>query len=60
LFKDRLAMAEQNLDHNDPKFGYLRQSIRITEQQLRLNSQANKAIIVQQQRASGSLLADSF
>ncbi|MFT4888700.1 MAG: hypothetical protein ACJAY7_001608 [Pseudohongiellaceae bacterium] len=60
LFKDRLAMAEQNLDHSDPKFGYLHQSIRITEQQLRLNSQVNKAIILQQQQASGSLLADSF
>lgn len=61
LFKDRLAMAEQNLDHSDPKFGYLRQSIKITEQQLRLNSQMNKAIILQQQRVgSGSLLADSF
>ncbi|MFT6093338.1 MAG: hypothetical protein ACJA2Q_001234 [Pseudohongiellaceae bacterium] len=60
LFKDRLEMAEQNLDHSDPKFGYLHQSIRITEQQLRLNSQIDKAIILQQQRASGSLLADSF
>lgn len=61
LFKDRLAMAEQNLDQSDPKFGYLHESIRITEQQLRLNSQMNKAIVLQQQRVgSGSLLADSF
>ncbi|HAG73650.1 MAG TPA: hypothetical protein DCL66_15735 [Gammaproteobacteria bacterium] len=61
LFKDRLAMAEQNLDHSDPKFGYLHESIRITEQQLRLNSQMSRAIVLQQQRAGGgSLLADSF
>jgi hypothetical protein len=61
LFKDRLAMAEQNLDHSDPKFGYLHESIRITEQQLRLNSQMSKAIVLQQQGAGGgSLLADSF
>lgn len=61
LFKDRLAMAEKNLDLSDPKFGYLHESIRITEQQLRLNSQMNKAIVLQQQQVgSGSLLADSF
>lgn len=61
LFKDRLAMAEKNLELSDPKFGYLHESIRITEQQLRLNSQMNKATVLQQQRVgSGSLLADSF
>lgn len=61
LFKDRLAMAEANLDSSDPKFGYLRESIKLTEQQLRLNSEMNKAIILQQQRVgSGSLLADSY
>ena len=60
LFKDRLAMAEQNLDQSDPKFGYLHESIRITEQQLRLNSQMSKANVLQQQGAGGSLLADSF
>lgn len=58
LFKDRLAMAEKNLDPNDPKFGYLQESIRITEQQLRLDSQMNKAIVLQQ--PSGSLLADAL
>lgn len=61
LFKDRLALAEENLESSDPKFGYLRESIKLTEQQLRINSEINKAIILQQQGAgSGSLLADSF
>lgn len=61
LFKDRLAMAKKNLDSNDPKFGYLHESIKITEYQLRLNSQQNKAMILQQQGVGRrSLLADSF
>lgn len=61
LFKDRLSLAEQNLDASDPKFAYLRESIKLTEAQLRINSQRDKAIILQQQvTGSGSLLADSF
>ncbi len=60
LFKDRLAMAEVNLDPADPKFGYLKESIQITEQQLRLRAQRDNGMIWQPSIAGSSLLADSY
>ncbi|MFK7862982.1 MAG: hypothetical protein AB8B95_02030 [Pseudohongiellaceae bacterium] len=61
LFKDRLAIAEKNLDATDPKFGYLRESIKLTEAQLRFNSNRDKAAILQQQVVGiGSLIADNY
>ena len=60
LFKDRLEMAEANLDPQDPKFGYLKESIQITEQQLRLRAQRDNGMIWQPSIAGSSLLADSY
>lgn len=60
LFKDRLEMAEQNLDPEDPKFGYLKESIQLTELQLRLIAQKDNGLIWQPSIAGSSLLADSY
>jgi hypothetical protein len=60
LFKDRLEMAEGNLDPADPKFGYLKESIKITEQRLRLIAQKDNGVIWQPSIAGSSLLADSY
>ncbi len=60
LFKDRLEMAEGQLDPADPKFGYLKESIKITEQRLRLIAQKDNGVIWQPSIAGSSLLADSY
>jgi len=60
LFKDRLEIAEDNLDPADPKFGYLKESIQITEQRLRLIAQKDNGMIWQPSIAGSSLLADSY
>lgn len=60
LFKDRLQMAEGNLAADDPKFHYLKESIQITEQRLRLLAQRDNGVIWQPSIAGSSLLADSY
>jgi tetratricopeptide (TPR) repeat protein len=60
LLKDRLELAEANLDLADPKFGYLRESIQITEQRLRLIAQKDNGLLWQPSIAGSSLLADSY
>jgi hypothetical protein len=60
LFKDRLELAEANLDPADPKFGYLKESIQITEQRLRVMAQKDNGLVWQPSIAGSSLLADSY
>ena len=52
LFKTRLAVAEQTLPAEDPKFAFLHQSIGLTEQYLFLMSNRNREQLRQSERAA--------
>ncbi len=52
IFKTRLAVAEQTLPAEDPKFAFLRQSITLTEQYLFLMSNRYREQLRQSERAS--------